>query len=52
MRKGIDMENEKETAATGNKVTVFQVEGITCLDCAQKFEQAVKNLPGVGPGKE
>ena len=47
MRKGIDMENEKETAATGNKVTVFQVEGITCLDCAQKFEKAVSELTGV-----
>ena len=37
----------EETAATGNKVTVFQVEGITCLDCAQKFEKAVSELTGV-----
>ena len=28
-------------------MNTFQVIGITCLDCAQKFEQAVKNLPGV-----
>ncbi len=27
--------------------TVFQVDGITCLDCAQKFEKAVNELPGV-----
>gem|GEM_PF-4952016 len=26
---------------------VFQVEGITCMDCAQKFEKAVGELPGV-----
>lgn len=26
---------------------VFQVDGITCLDCAQKFEKAVNELPGV-----
>lgn len=25
----------------------FQVQGISCLDCAQKFEQAVRQLPGV-----
>ena len=25
----------------------FQVKGITCLDCARKFEQAVRELPGV-----
>lgn len=25
----------------------FQIQGITCLDCAQKFEQAVKSLRGV-----
>ena len=29
------------------KTTVFQVEGITCMDCAQKFEKAVQNLPSV-----
>ena len=27
--------------------TVLQVDGITCLDCAQKFEQEVRRLPGV-----
>ncbi len=27
--------------------TVLQVDGITCLDCAQKFEAAVRGLPGV-----
>lgn len=26
---------------------VFHVEGITCLDCAQKFEKSVAGLPGV-----
>jgi len=26
---------------------VFQVDGITCMDCAQKFEKAVNELPGV-----
>jgi len=36
-----------ENIMTGNRVTVFQVNDITCLDCAQKFEQAVKGLPGV-----
>ncbi len=25
----------------------FQVKGITCMDCAQKFEQAVRQLPNV-----
>lgn len=25
----------------------FRVDGITCLDCARKFEQAVSELPGV-----
>jgi len=29
------------------KKTVFQVDGITCMDCAQKFEKAVNELPGV-----
>ncbi|TWH46232.1 Cd2+/Zn2+-exporting ATPase [Sporomusa sp. KB1] len=29
------------------KTAVYQVEGITCLDCAQKFEKAVGELPGV-----
>lgn len=33
--------------APGTMVTIFQVDGITCLDCAQKFEQEVKELPGV-----
>lgn len=34
-------------AANAILATVFQVDGITCLDCAQKFEQAVNQLPGV-----
>lgn len=29
------------------KTAVFQVEGITCLDCAAKFEKNVAALPGV-----
>ena len=28
-------------------IAEFQVQGISCLDCAQKFEQAVRQLPGV-----
>ena len=28
-------------------VSEYQVQGISCLDCAQKFEQAVRELPGV-----
>lgn len=28
-------------------VTMYQVTGITCLDCAAKFEKAVAALPGV-----
>lgn len=36
-----------ENVMTEKKATSFQVNGITCLDCAQKFEQAVKGLPGV-----
>ena len=37
----------EETVMAEKKETAFQVTGITCLDCAQKFEQAVKGLPGV-----
>lgn len=29
------------------RAKVLQVEGITCLDCAQKFEKSVAALPGV-----
>jgi len=29
------------------KKTVFQVDGITCLDCAQGFEKVIRGLPGV-----
>lgn len=36
-----------DTSTAKSKVTVFKVEGITCMDCAQKFEQAVNKLPGV-----
>ena len=28
-------------------VSEFKVQGISCLDCAQKFEQALRQLPGV-----
>lgn len=38
---------EMENVMNEKKVTEFKVTGITCLDCAQKFEQAVKDLPGV-----
>jgi len=34
------------TADTASQF-VFQVTGITCMDCAQKFEKAVNELPGV-----
>lgn len=36
-----------EFAASHPGTTVLQVSGITCLDCAAKFERAVKSLPGV-----
>lgn len=36
-----------EKAVVKQKMTIFQMEGITCLDCAQKFEQAVSKMPGV-----
>ncbi len=32
---------------TDDRVAVFQVDGISCMDCAQKFEKAVNGLPGV-----
>lgn len=32
---------------SSDQVVLFAVNGITCLDCAAKFEQAVKKLPGV-----
>ena len=34
-------------AATAQDSAAFQVKGITCLDCAQKFEKAIGELPGV-----
>ena len=34
-------------SAPAKAATVFQVDGITCMDCAQKFEKAVGELPGV-----
>ncbi|MBP2665941.1 MAG: heavy metal-translocating P-type ATPase, partial [Firmicutes bacterium] len=34
-------------AAVETKVTIFQVDGITCMDCARKFEQAVSEMAGV-----
>ena len=33
--------------ATNAQQTVFQVTGITCMDCARKFEKAINELPGV-----
>ena len=38
------MRNNQQNAAAQ---TVLQVDGITCLDCAGKFEAAVRQLPGV-----
>ncbi|HWR30094.1 MAG TPA: heavy metal translocating P-type ATPase [Negativicutes bacterium] len=38
---------ETEEAVTERTATTFQVDGITCLDCARKFEQAVGKMPGV-----
>ena len=35
----------EERKATGK--AFYEVDGITCLDCAQKFEKAVGELPGV-----
>lgn len=36
-----------ETQSRQAVETVLQVDGISCLDCAQKFEKAVGDLPGV-----
>ena len=47
MISGEGGEMAEETVMAEKKETAFQVTGITCLDCAQKFEQAVKGLPGV-----
>ncbi len=33
--------------AFDNPITILHVTGITCMDCAQKFEKAVNELPGV-----
>ena len=38
------MRNNQQNAPTQ---TVLQVDGITCLDCAAKFEAAVRQLPGI-----
>jgi Cd2+/Zn2+-exporting ATPase len=38
------MRNNQQNATAQ---TVLQVDGITCLDCAGKFETAVRQLPGV-----
>ena len=43
--KGDNMEIEE--AVIERTATTFQVDGITCLDCARKFEQAVGKMPGV-----
>ena len=42
---GGTMDVNKEAVET--KVTIFQVDGITCMDCARKFEQAVSGMVGV-----
>ena len=39
------MTNEKAVAE--KLVATFLVDGITCLDCARKFEQMVGKMPGV-----
>ncbi len=36
-----------QAQAASPKQIVFQVTGITCMDCAQKFEKDVAALPGV-----
>ncbi|MCX7780811.1 MAG: heavy metal translocating P-type ATPase [Negativicutes bacterium] len=33
--------------ALEHQTTTYNIEGITCMDCAQKFERAVNGLPGV-----
>lgn len=35
------------TDGNENAIKKFRITGITCLDCAQKFEQAVRERPGV-----
>ena len=47
MTDGVKDKMVTRKPASGNQRTVFQVEGITCLDCARKFEQAVGAMPGV-----
>jgi Zn2+/Cd2+-exporting ATPase len=37
----------QQAERSSEQVVLFAVNGITCLDCAAKFEQAVKKLPGV-----
>lgn len=41
-------DRDETVAQASPKQTVFQVTGITCMDCAQKFEKKVTALPGVG----
>jgi Cd2+/Zn2+-exporting ATPase len=36
-----------DTSLTKSRITVFKIDGISCMDCAQKFEKAVSELPGV-----
>ena len=39
--------NFQDSQTEPARQTVLQVDGITCLDCAGKFEAAVRQLPGV-----
>lgn len=37
----------KKEPVKGSQVMVFQVEGITCTNCAAKFERNLRAIPGV-----
>ncbi|WP_071542526.1 heavy metal translocating P-type ATPase [Neomoorella thermoacetica] len=41
------MASRSKSGIQRGKITAFRVEGITCLDCAAKFERNVAALPGV-----
>ena len=47
MINGVGGNMNVNQVAVETKVTTFQVDGITCMDCARKFEQAVGEMSGV-----
>ena len=47
MINGADGNMNVNQVAAETRVTIFQVDGITCMDCARKFEKAVGEMSGV-----